>query len=812
NLVEYERSRHGLELSHNQDKDYVGDVVQSASVVLHEMYAGHWSRIRKLTGEGPEDLVADIYQYLQVLADSQRDTYITPFEIVAPDLVLGLDVVTPESVYGWEPAHLPPLHPGHTYSIESVILPDTSPYLEELHSNGSSLFPYSSVGPSVIFPKYNNYLLNASKFDHYTKIAVPLSLLGIRKLDIGEVTTTRSSLPEEGAVLSYAEYRRVGALFPAAYDDSVARRWGVDITVASPLISVTILVPRYHDDNIPLSSTHHSNEEDSKSYEEKLSMSLRRTRRERPVSYSSLSGISLAAPIRLHVWLDYNRTTINERSNPQCVHWTTVRGWGEWSRVGCRTELDDDWFSRSDDSPITVNCTCNHLGTFAILVDIVDLEYVPEPSLLENVSSYSCFSISLPLLLGAYLILALIRGVQTNSNTIRKHLVLCVFLAELLYFIALKARRPMLSSEFYCKICAIGLQYLWLASFSWMLVDAVHLYRMLTEMRDINHGPMRFYYSMGYALPALVVGLSVGVRAHQYGNYYFCWVSLYESVVWSLVGPICILVSINFIVLIFSIRAAFTLQDHVLGFGNLRTLLWVSVVSLPLLGATWTIALLNASERHTLLTPMLSAAVLVHAGFSLAGYCFANNRVRQNLARSIMRCIGKKVPLLDTGSVIGAPSTSSQNISHTPHSRSALAYHSSLEANRRNLGISTSSTTSRSTTKTSSSPYRSDAHLRHTSTSTSNYNSASDVPSYLRSAVAQPATHGHRSRDNASNPAIGAGHSCDSEEDSDGSEGRSLDLASSHSSDEDDASSMAQHHHKGSHTKRRGGFRHMNHG
>lgn len=43
---------------------------------------------------------------------------------------------------------------------------------------------------------------------------------------------------------------------------------------------------------------------------------------------------------------------------------------------------------------------------------------------------------------------------------------------------------------------------------------------MLTEMRDINHGPMRFYYTMGYVGPAVVVALSVGVRAHQYGNYY----------------------------------------------------------------------------------------------------------------------------------------------------------------------------------------------------------------------------------------------------------------------------------------------------
>lgn len=54
---------------------------------------------------------------------------------------------------------------------------------------------------------------------------------------------------------------------------------------------------------------------------------------------------------------------------------------------------------------------------------------------------------ALPLLLGTYLILACIRGLQTNSNTIRKNLVLCVFLAEILYFVALKARKFVVSIE-----------------------------------------------------------------------------------------------------------------------------------------------------------------------------------------------------------------------------------------------------------------------------------------------------------------------------------------------------------------------------
>ena len=67
---------------------------------------------------------------------------------------------------------------------------------------------------------------------------------------------------------------------------------------------------------------------------------------------------------------------------------------------------------------------------------------------------------------------------------------------------------------------AMMLHYLWMSVFSWILVDALHVYRMLTEMRDVNHGGMRVYLAVGYGAPAVVVALSVGVRANQYGTVY----------------------------------------------------------------------------------------------------------------------------------------------------------------------------------------------------------------------------------------------------------------------------------------------------
>ncbi|GLV40875.1 starry night [Carabus blaptoides fortunei] len=365
----------------------------------------------------------------------------------------------------------------------------------------------------------------------------------------------------------------------------------------SPVISLSILVPEYVE-----VVTKPSLENSAYLREETLS---RHRRDEYELSknlmYKSLSGIPLNQPITIQLALDTDRVIFNERK-------------GEWSVVGCRTELDENC---TDKGPLMINCTRNHLSSFAILVDVIDL-------------------------------------------------------------------------EFPCKLVAIALHYHWLCVFSWNLVDSVHLYRILTEMHDINHGQMPFYVTMGYVLPAVVLFVIL-IRK--------CCMEPDRA------GIACI----NLAVLALSIHAAFTLQDHVMRFGILRTLLWLSVISLLLLVMMW---VLMASDHSPMLTYLLSLAVLVHAMFSILGYCFVNTRV----------------PLLETTSVIGGASTSSHDI-NMQSSRSALAYHSSTSAfeasSRRHSGILTSSTTSRFTTKTGSSPYRSDTHLRQntTSTSTSNYNS-----------------------------------------------------------------------------------------
>lgn len=116
-------------------------------------------------------------------------------------------MVTSESLFGYETAEYkedPSASTARpTEADQKVVIPDTSDFLSSP----------THFGPSITFPKYNNYMADPSRFDPYSKIRVPLSVLGIKSLMQGELNA-RKSLVNQKAVLSYVQYKQLGALLP----------------------------------------------------------------------------------------------------------------------------------------------------------------------------------------------------------------------------------------------------------------------------------------------------------------------------------------------------------------------------------------------------------------------------------------------------------------------------------------------------------------------------------------------------------------------------------------------------------------------
>lgn len=223
--------------------------------------------------------------------------------------VFGMDILSTEQIIG---------HEIKPRSLEKIVLPDTSRYIEESPALGTERL--ASI--NAIFPKYNNYVKNPVVFDRTSKFFVPLNLLAIRLPPAG--TLVLAGAETQRTVVSYAIYRTAGDILPQVFESNLKQRYGVDLTIPSTMMGLAALTA---DGNV--------------------------------LSDDDLNG----PPIKYRIRVDY----VNQRANPQCVHWKTVSGKGTWSREGCRTDFHDPWFYDQED--FHVNCTCSSLGPVAVVMN-----------------------------------------------------------------------------------------------------------------------------------------------------------------------------------------------------------------------------------------------------------------------------------------------------------------------------------------------------------------------------------------------------------------------------------------------------------
>lgn len=75
-----------------------------------------------------------------------------------------------------------------------------------------------------------------------------------------------------------------------------------------------------------------------------------------------------------------------------------------------------------------------------------------------------------------------------------------------------------------CSIIAAVLHYLYLAAFTWMFFEGLHLFLTVRNLRVANYtstGRLKklFMYPLGYGIPALIVAVSASVGHKNYGTY-----------------------------------------------------------------------------------------------------------------------------------------------------------------------------------------------------------------------------------------------------------------------------------------------------
>ncbi|KAM4712410.1 cadherin EGF LAG seven-pass G-type receptor 1 isoform 2-T2 [Anableps anableps] len=319
------------------------------------------------------------------------------------------------------------------------------------------------------------------------------------------------------------------------------------------------------------------------------------------------------------ITLEYTLLETEERTKPVCVFWdhsSSIGNTGGWSSKGCEV------LNRNNSH---ISCQCNHMTSFAVLMDISKREHGDVLPL--KIVTYTTVSVSLFLLLLTFILLCLLHRLRSNLHAIHRNLVATLFFCELVFLLGINQTDNM----FVCTVIAILLHYFYMCTFAWMFVEGLHIYRMLTELRNINHGHMRFYYAIGWGIPAIITGLAVGLDPQGYGNPDFCWLSVHDTLIWSFAGPIFVVVLVNIVIFILAAKASCGRRQKVVEKSGAIPALRMAFLLLLLISATWILGLMAVNSDVMTFHYLFAIFSCLQGVFIFFFHVIFNKEVRKNL-------------------------------------------------------------------------------------------------------------------------------------------------------------------------------------
>nr|XP_042703921.1 adhesion G protein-coupled receptor E3-like [Chrysemys picta bellii] len=223
-----------------------------------------------------------------------------------------------------------------------------------------------------------------------------------------------------------------------------------------------------------------------------------------------------------------------------------------------------------------------------------------------------------------------------------------------------------------CAVIAGLLHYLFLACFSWMFLEGLHLFLTVRNLKVVNYTSAsqfkkRFMYPFGYGFPALVVAISAAVNPKGYGTSEHCWLSLDRGFIWSFLGPVCAIILINITFFALTLRIlrnrlsslnadVSTLRDH-------RLLTFKAIAQLFILGCTWSLGLLQVGPAATVMAYLFTIINSLQGAFIFLVHCLLNLQVREEYRRWIkgFRMFSTKSQTSDL-SMSAVPTTSTKMV------------------------------------------------------------------------------------------------------------------------------------------------------
>ncbi|XP_053463063.1 adhesion G protein-coupled receptor L3 isoform X5 [Nycticebus coucang] len=318
-----------------------------------------------------------------------------------------------------------------------------------------------------------------------------------------------------------------------------------------------------------------------------------------------------------------------ENFNPNCSFWSyskrTMTGY--WSTQGCRLLTTNKTHT---------TCSCNHLTNFAVLMAHVEVKHSDAVhDLLLDVITWVGILLSLVCLLICVFTFCFFRGLQSDRNTIHKNLCVSLFVAELLFLIGINQTDQPIA----CAVFAALLHFFFLAAFTWMFLEGVQLYIMLVEVFESEHSRRKYFYLVGYGMPALIVAVSAAVDYRSYGTDKVCWLRLDTYFIWSFIGPATLIIMLNVIFLGIALYKMFhhtaILKPESGCLDNIKSWVIGAIALLCLLGLTWAFGLMYINENTVIMAYLFTIFNSLQGMFIFIFHCVLQKKVRKEYGKCL---------------------------------------------------------------------------------------------------------------------------------------------------------------------------------
>eukprot|EP00112_Aurelia_sp_Birch-Aquarium-sp1_P019294 Seg4743.1 transcript_id=Seg4743.1/GoldUCD/mRNA.D3Y31 product="Adhesion G protein-coupled receptor L2" protein_id=Seg4743.1/GoldUCD/D3Y31 len=304
-------------------------------------------------------------------------------------------------------------------------------------------------------------------------------------------------------------------------------------------------------------------------------------------------------------------------TEPECVFWkvneSNPSAGGHWSTDGCVVHKSNATHT---------SCHCNHLTDFAVLFRVSKTKKIPpaHKQALTIVSLVGCLVSAVCLMVTVLVLIILRKLLRSTRNLLHLNLAVALLIANILFLISDKV----LPVKNLCLAVSICLFYFFLAAFCLMLGEGIYIWIMVAKAFSQNLKKW-MYLCIGWGSPLVIVGVSFGILRYDLVATDFCWLSLRSGAIWAFIGPVVLVIAVNFCILM---KVLCTAVENQSTDEKFKVSARLTIILMPILGLTWLFGVFSMNEETIVFEYLFTIFNSLQGVFIFICYIAMNGEVK----------------------------------------------------------------------------------------------------------------------------------------------------------------------------------------